>query len=502
MTRRWFARWPRPQFSLLTFLLFVTAISPVIAFVAQRRAWNARRELALEQLSRNNGVRTRTEAISPKQNTLDKALAWILNDHRTVKLLEINVHGHTYYSNTPLQVNDELLEFAAYFPELEIVWISHCDEMTDDGLKHVLSLKGLRQVVLQKLPKVKGECFALLPASGKLRSVSMEDLTGLSSPHVGRLGLLRELEMLELTRCPAVDDRSWSGPIHLPSLKALTLSGCQIGDDTLRKFLAHSELTTLVLNSNVSPKILPQLAEQKNLTELRISNGPLVDSDLAFLSELPLLSTLELSAQPLKGEFLKRIRRPERLKTLVLKSTLLSDEHLEALNRFENLRTLDLSWCPITGEGFAEQCKLGQLSRVALVGTHFTETGKQRLDEMAAKSFAIFQLPSNWTNRDTEHYLAMRRSPNRTDALANWPDPARFALQTYSARKLSLDEEPLTSLSLDSMAPVLQLHQISRQEPAKYKEAREDAERKEQEEMLRLINGLPKNRRGVRRGIQ
>ena len=225
------------------------------------------------------------------------------------------------------------------------------------------------------------------------------------------------IERLTLKRCPLLTDLSLRGAEVSPQLEYLAIEDCPLGDATLRRWLARCKLDTLTLvNTTLTAESTPAIGMQTTVTELQVTNAPLVDEDFRFLERWDRLRSLRLQALPVRGEFLRWVGgTPRNLDTLFLRPLCSMTSILRFYGAYRRLTLLDLGWTPISGERFSSIHLLTSLEHIDLMGTKFTDRGKMELASLKGweyrNSCTMFGQPSlehrpriwmpgNWTVGD------------------------------------------------------------------------------------------------------
>lgn len=451
----------RPRFSLWAMLVLITVVAIPLSYVAQRRSWNLRRAAARRELE-EAGLFFVPLYQRPKMT----GLRGFWDD----MLLEDFDHIYAV-RDRPEEVDKEIDELPIdlsglrYFPEIMQLQIENRSAVTDESLAVVQFLPRIEYLHLAHLPKVTGRFLAFLSNPEKMIRLRLEKLHSLNSSELRMIGRMEQLARLEIVDCPSLTDDSLSDVTLPPELNLLCVWGSNLGDATLGHWLDDCKLRELSIQARVSRGIAPHLAKQTELESLQIANAPLLDEDFAFLANCIDLYDLQLCGMPINGELLKWI--PEsNLIYLDLSSTLMRDDHLEQLGRLTKLESLDLSWTPITGEGFRPEPRWKELSHFYLAGTRFSEAGKQRLSTLDVSGVGPgLDLPSNWSHDDLKRYRSEHfpgSSLSEREAKVQLSETGKSF--SHPTKELSLRQEPLNNFPKELMAPVLRLHQLARTE--------------------------------------
>jgi Leucine-rich repeat (LRR) protein len=234
--------------------------------------------------------------------------------------------------------------------------IGRCKKMTPEGLMHLQHLTGLTkldltgvavitdeilQTICQRSSSIQvlrlGRCTQRLTdkgfeAVGTLRALVELDLraTRITSAGTSHFTSLTGLQILDLKRCPAIQQATFEHIAVLTNLRILNISKCM---------LLTAPHTTEVTN---------KLSSLCNLTVFKASYSKFWDETLsAILPGMTCLETLDLSHNRLlNGGFISSI--PPSVTELSLEGLLLDDDIVPvsdvwALSRLVNLTRLDFS---------------------------------------------------------------------------------------------------------------------------------------------------------------
>lgn len=411
-------RWPRPRFTLAVLLIVITVTAIPLGYVAQRRAWNLRRNTAFGQLASIGFALTSHVTVSDKvsEASLINFKQWwrsLSGDDLspTIRLANYSPTKKQLTEQPPL--SDADLTLLRLFPEIEIVELGNAEKVTDLGLMSISGLPKLKELRLRSLPLPTGRFLGSLPKDAPLHSIEISKLDSLSGEHLSSISALTALESFSVDHCPKLDDASLTHVTMPLSVKSLSINECPIGDQTILRWLVNHRYKQLSINAQMTRTSANSLAQQTDIVQLGLKNAPLVDEDFAFLKSCPKLALLHLEAMPIRGEFLSEIATPAALKQITLANTLLEDKNIVHLSRFPNLYSIDLSWTPISGEGFKEFLALPNGCELQLVGTRFTAEGMDALAKVRFKttpkrtvfsSPMMISLPTNWSAEDFQRF--------------------------------------------------------------------------------------------------
>jgi len=271
------------------------------------------------------------------------------------------------------EIDDRALQAAAGLP-LETLHLNY-SRVTDAGLKHVSSLKHLRTLWLYRCPRVNDlavQHLQDLPALEDLR-LTCPNVTNASLPFIGKiknlktlslydsritgekideLAGLKKLTTLDLGRT-SITEQGMSAISKLVHLESLNLRTTPVDDRTVKQLASLKRLKVLNLESTrVLGTSLIALADAP-ITELRMHNARLLDSNIEGLRHLKELRILDVSNTQLSNSALKVIGRLSKLEQLDLSRTSIDDKGLEHLKQLKSLREIRIRLTGITSNGIA-----------------------------------------------------------------------------------------------------------------------------------------------------
>lgn len=410
-------RWPRPRFTLGVMLLVISVLAIPLAYVAQRRSWNLRRKAAYELLA-GKGVRLESyvvvddKVISPATSTFMGLAKWrrsLLADDQSPLVRTIDYSPAPEQAKKLAPLRDADLALLRLFPEIECVDLGNADRVTDLGLITVAGLPKLSRLRLHYLPLPKGDFLRELNEKSPLKSIYLARLDSLTGENLMPISRLPALEQFWIDRCKKVDDASLMQVTMPLTVHSLMIHQCPIGDQTILRWLMNHRYRHLSISGKMTRVSVHSLAEQTDVEQLYLKNAPLLDEDFAFLKNWKQLELLHLEAMPVRGGFLDLVGAPEKLFCIKAISTLFEDANIAKLGRFTKASTIDLSWTPISGEGFQSFPHLPQDCQLRLIGTRLTDEGMDALAQLRASSgnagvFMTVSLPSNWTAEDFRRF--------------------------------------------------------------------------------------------------
>lgn len=241
-------------------------------------------------------------------NDLDLNNLFSLTDLRVLR-----VRGHE-------SLSDENLKALKPLTELEILEI-RADSITNQGLKHIGGLSGLRVLNLIRS-----------------RRFNYDDVS------LKYLSPLVNLRKLDLSGSAVTD----AGMVYLKDMKGLEdldLSGLDITDTGLEHLVGLARLKYLGLDGNdkISNRGLAHLRNLTDLVYLNLEDAGITDSGLVFLANLHQLKALDLSFNhDFTGNGLAYLSSLKNLERLEIRFTKVDDDAIQYLTQLTSLKVLVL----------------------------------------------------------------------------------------------------------------------------------------------------------------
>ena len=211
-----------------------------------------------------------------------------------------------------------------------------------------------------------------------LDQIQPDDLRGLkcvdtdvSDEGLRHIGRLTGLRMLDLGETPITDGSSQSFA-GLKKLQWITLDafdvnskGFGVGDETLKVLARLPELEVIRLrDTKVTDAGIAELAQAKSLTDVEVPGTKVSDAGMKYLKQLPHLDTLRLG--------------------VLDEGTKITDIGLATIGEMTGLKYLDLSGTKITDKGLPHLQNLSHLESLTLDNTRITEAGLVHLEPLHA----------------------------------------------------------------------------------------------------------------------
>jgi Leucine-rich repeat (LRR) protein len=226
-------------------------------------------------------------------------------------------------------ITDQGMEYAAEFPDLEVLWLGDSPDITPAGFRCLKRLPRLREINMWGCPIHDADLVNLSGATGLL-SLTL-GRTPVSGSGLARLNA-PQLDTLVLDDSP-VTDKGLAGVEGLPEITWLCLNGTRITDEGLlalgKMHLHHLELE----RTNVTGTGLKYLRGSKALQELCFGQARVTDDGLAAIGEFSHLRDLFLSSNRFTDAGLPGLNRLVELNMLSLNDNHLSRSALEELQR-------------------------------------------------------------------------------------------------------------------------------------------------------------------------
>ena len=248
------------------------------------------------------------------------------------------------------------------------------EQLEDDTLANVGTIRELRWLSLYQHEFTEEEMLAL----GGLRALEDLWLCDCRIPRgsTKELSLLSSLSNLNLEWSDVVDE-DLEVLQSFPLLEQLSLDGTEIEGRGLR-FLAGLENVDKV--SLFGCQICGEsLAHLVHVRELRLTNTPIRDDDLAYLANSESITDLSLAGTDITDAGLQHLGRIKSLRVLCLHHTKVTGNGLDHLKDLEHLRTLQLGDTPLDDEGLLHLPPLPGFWRLDLERTNVTGKGLNHL---------------------------------------------------------------------------------------------------------------------------
>jgi len=188
--------------------------------------------------------------INPESPMADKGLACLGGLASLKSLTSLSYLGG--------RVSDEGMRSQANLTNIEVlrVW---CPEATDDGLKSLARLRGLRHLWLTNGQKMTGEGLSALQAPERLEVLHMANVTHEGMKTIARFSNLRELSV----GGKSLRDESTAFLVELKGLRVLNLGETAISAASMPNLLRIRTLEeiTVPFSIQVTPALRKQLAE-------------------------------------------------------------------------------------------------------------------------------------------------------------------------------------------------------------------------------------------------
>ncbi len=279
-------------------------------------------------------------------------------------------------------ITDEGLKSVPDFPELKVLNLRGCANMTDAGMESVAKAPKLDNLALL-YTKIGDEGVIALKGM-KLRALDLRGLR-LTGSACQALAEMTTLESLKLRNAREIMDYSFQELKTLVNLKSLSLEDLAITDSALEILPNFTNLKELVIMRTDMMDVSP-IGQLKNLKKLTLRE---MTCDLDFLAEMPQLEELFFAESIVRDEDMKFFEGLVNVKTLDLWNTQLGDKALELFGKMPKLTTLNIKNCAkISDAGIAELAKSESLTSLNLSenGKATDDDGKPLVSDKALES--------------------------------------------------------------------------------------------------------------------
>jgi hypothetical protein len=298
-------------------------------------------------------------------------------------------------------LTDAELAPLAQLRSLECLMIAEC-EITDASLQLLLQCSNLKQLGIDRCPRITDAGLTFLAAHSQLETVSVNDCRQLTDGGVRTLACLPSLQSLSAcgipVHRPVLREIAAENPrvvltldqFEIPELQPLLDVGARIGLDA-----AYNVRWVEIDDRWQDPQLIPAytLAPHAELNKLygesesqalSVSAGV-----LDVLALVPDVSVLYLRDLPISDAGLAPVRGLRNLRHLVMENVPISDAGLRPLAECAALEKLWLQRVPVSGTGVAVLRDLPQLRELSLLSDRVTQAGieevtkLERLDALA-----------------------------------------------------------------------------------------------------------------------
>jgi hypothetical protein len=293
------------------------------------------------------------------------------------------------------KVDDDLLKCLSAFPHLRTLDLCKTDGLTSNRLRFIANLKELEALNVSRCPDVLGHGLCALSALKNLRALDVSYCPQVEDDVLEFFAeIFPKLRSLDISGCKSVRAAGLRELRVLTALEVLTAADCDFTDAEVREIAAVTSLRVLSIAGSPRTTVVGSkaLSALERLEVLDLSGSPAVTSAvLATLApKLQKLQVLTMAHCPqLANHSLKQLRTMKQLHTLRLAGCeQLEDYGIEYLvHAVPNLKVLDLSGCPdINDEAARMLTKLNHLESLDLRGCkNVSATGAKALTDALPK---------------------------------------------------------------------------------------------------------------------
>ncbi|MGH7136861.1 MAG: leucine-rich repeat domain-containing protein, partial [Pirellulales bacterium] len=276
----------------------------------------------------------------------------------------------------------------------------HGTDVSDEALRHVTRLTGLRSIDLRS-NRISDAGLEGFDALVNLEEIEL-DAIGVNSEGFGVgdgamrwLGRLPKLRTINL-RYAKVTDAGLADLVQCGSLTELVLAGTQVSDAGLPHLMKLPRLDTLFLGmdgdgANVTNEGLKTVGKLVNLSLLDLSGTKIAGEGLAHLKDLKKLKTLHLESTGVSEADLAYLEPFKSLEWLSLYDEgRITDVAAKNLARLKSLRHLDVHF-NVTDKGVASLATLPHLEMLALNGDGITDASAECIANMESLKSLSFE---------------------------------------------------------------------------------------------------------------
>lgn len=276
-------------------------------------------------------------------------------------------------------------------------------QIDDEGLQSLAALPRLWSLNLRRSVKLSDRAIATLASFPRLTHLYLLE-NQFSAEGLAQLVHLKQLRLLDLRNCGAVNAELCQQLAGLENLVALRLRGYNIDDRCLEAVAQFAHLSDFSLEESPATNAGLQALGKLPLVSVTLFRCNAINDDgLRVVKSWPRLRALNLRDMPVQGTFFDLLPQLKELRTLVAVQCMVDDQSLKHLAACRQLEDLALGQTLLTDQGLASLAQLTSLRRLDLSQTQVTDQGLTSL-------VAMQQLQS----------LDLRGNLGVTDAAVDW----------------------------------------------------------------------------------
>jgi hypothetical protein len=220
------------------------------------------------------------------------------------------------------RITDEGMKHVARLAGLKSLILQNC-QMTDAGLAALAALKSLELLMINKT-RITDEGLVHLRQFPALRQLSIRDISGSDGglsrgfQHLGALGQLTHLELGNWSPdSPPLGDADLEHIVGLKKLRSLMLNRFNISDSGVERLVELPALEWLNLDptASLSDDALGSISRMVELRSLTIG-GAFTDRGLGYLAQSPALGELRIFSNSLSDEAVAKLGKVMIVKAL------------------------------------------------------------------------------------------------------------------------------------------------------------------------------------------
>lgn len=276
-------------------------------------------------------------------------------------------------------------------------------QIDDEGLQSLAALPRLWSLNLRRSVKLSDRAIATLASFPRLTHLYLLE-NQFSAEGLAQLVHLKQLRLLDLRNCGAVNAELCQQLAGLENLVALRLRGYNIDDRCLEAVAQFAHLSDFSLEESPATNAGLQALGKLPLVSVTLFRCNAINDDgLRVVKSWPRLRALNLRDMPVRGTFFDLLPQLKELRTLVAVQCMVDDQSVKHLAACRQLEDLALGQTLLTDQGLASLAQLTSLRRLDLSQTQVTDQGLTSL-------VAMQQLQS----------LDLRGNLGITDAAVDW----------------------------------------------------------------------------------
>lgn len=258
------------------------------------------------------------------------------------------------------KLSDAGLAYLKDTVQLELLDLSDCNQISDQGLSHIKGLSKLRNLSLWG-PRITDDGMKYLSGMTNMVAISFQDC--------------------------GVTDQSFGALSGMTKLKEFDIFRTRVGNDALGAIAGAKEMSKMKLRdcAITTKGIVEHIMKFPNLTALDLSETTIKDAALVEIGKLDKLEDLNLWHTRVTDSGLAALTS-SKLKRLNLDDTNIGDGAIEHLAKIETLEFLHIGKTAVTDDKIGELAKLKNLKDLILTNTTLSKKAVASLQEKLPKT--------------------------------------------------------------------------------------------------------------------